>query len=58
MSLAGGGSHLLAANQNSDRVAIFRRDPEAGTLTEVGGIDIGMPMVVAMVPVQERSASD
>ena len=51
IGLSPSGSHLLAANQQGDCVAIFRRDPEAGTLTEVGAIEIGMPMVVAMVPV-------
>lgn len=51
IGLSPSGSHLLAANQNSDRVTIFRRDVDDGTLTEVGAIDTGMPMVVAMVPV-------
>jgi len=44
------GSYALVANQNGHNVAVFRRDPEKGTLQQIGALDVGTPMVVAMVP--------
>jgi 6-phosphogluconolactonase len=50
--LSPSGSHLLVANQNSRAVAIFRRDASNGMLEQSGALDVGSPMVVAMVPAE------
>ncbi|MDR3495012.1 MAG: lactonase family protein [Ancalomicrobiaceae bacterium] len=50
IGLTPSAGHLLVANQDSDRIAVFGRDPQAGTLTLVGAIEVGTPMVVAMIP--------
>ena len=39
------GNYLLAANQNSDRVVIFKRNQETGMLTDTGErIEVGAPV--------------
>jgi 6-phosphogluconolactonase len=39
------GDFLLAANQDSDQVVIFKRDKETGLLTDTGKrIDVGKPV--------------
>jgi 6-phosphogluconolactonase len=46
------GKFLVAANQDSDNVVIFKRDLEAGTLTPTGKpVEVGSPVCVQVVPV-------
>jgi 6-phosphogluconolactonase len=47
LAITPSGKHVFSANQNADRISIFVRDIETGTLTDVGrGIDVGTPMCV------------
>jgi len=44
------GAFLLAANQDSDSVVVFRIDPETGRLTATGqAVSVGSPVAVAFV---------
>lgn len=44
------GNFLLAANQNSDDIVIFKRDKETGLLTDTGKkIEVGNPVCVKWV---------
>lgn len=44
-----GGKFLLAANQDSDQVVIFKRDQLTGQLTDTGErIDVGMPVCLKL----------
>ena len=46
-----GGTYLLAANQASDSVIVFRIDAKTGRLTPTGHkIDVGSPVDVKFVP--------
>ncbi|MEJ1975606.1 MAG: lactonase family protein [Acetobacteraceae bacterium] len=46
------GRYLLVANQNSDNIAIFLRDEEAGSLRDTGArIAVGTPMCVAFADI-------
>ena len=43
------GKHLVVANQDSDRLTVFRVDHDAGTLSEpVQHFEIGTPMSVKL----------
>jgi 6-phosphogluconolactonase len=45
------GSYLLAANQETGNVVVFRIDPSTGGLTPTGhSIQVPMPVCVKMVP--------
>lgn len=45
------GNFLLAANQDSDNIVIFRRDIESGMLTPTGdSITVGNPVYLMMLP--------
>src|SRR5690606_37079238 len=45
------GNFLLAANQDSDQIVLFRRDPETGQLTQTGKtIAVGNPVYLMTVP--------
>jgi 6-phosphogluconolactonase len=45
------GTTLAVANQESDHVALFRRDASTGALSALGpGIDVGSPTVIAFHP--------
>ena len=45
------GSFLLAENQDSDSIVVFRIDPETGGLKQVGEpIRIPMPVCIRMMP--------
>ena len=44
------GRWLLAANQNSDNVVVFKIDPSTGQLAAAGGsIEVGAPVSVVFV---------
>jgi len=43
------GNFLLAANQDTDNVVIFKRNKQTGMLTETGQIKISMPVCVQLV---------
>lgn len=46
------GQFLLAANQNSDNIVVFKRDKKTGMLSPTGTrIEIGNPVYLDMVPV-------
>jgi 6-phosphogluconolactonase len=50
------GSYLLAANQDSNNVVVFRRDQTTGRLTPAGQqVEVGAPVCVVFVPVSERT---
>jgi 6-phosphogluconolactonase len=45
------GKFLVVANQDSDNLVIFKRDPETGALTPTGrSVEVGSPVCVQMVP--------
>jgi 6-phosphogluconolactonase len=45
------GSWLLAANQNSDDIVVFRIDPKSGRLTPTGQVvQLSAPVCVVFVP--------
>ena len=47
------GSFLLAANQSSDSVVVFKVDQQTGALTPTGAsVTIGSPVCVKFVPVK------
>ena len=47
------GTFLLAANQNSDTVVVFRIDQKTGKLTPTGHtIEVGAPVALKFVPVK------
>ena len=47
------GRFLLAANQATDNVALFRIDPRNGTLTFTGqSIEVGSPVCVKFLAVK------
>ena len=49
------GKFLVVANQDSDNLVIFKRDPETGALTPAGkSVEVGSPVCVEMVPVPEH----
>lgn len=44
------GNFLLAANQNSDNIVIFKRDKETGLLTDTGKkIEVGNPVCIKWI---------
>jgi 6-phosphogluconolactonase len=44
------GAWLLAANQNSNSIVVFRLDPKSGKLTPAGGpVEVGSPVSIAFV---------
>ena len=44
------GNFLLAANQNSDDVVIFKRDKQTGLLTDTGKkIEVGNPVCIKWI---------
>lgn len=48
------GQFLLAANQNSDKIVVFKRDKKTGELSPTGTeIEIGNPVYLKMVPVSQ-----
>lgn len=50
-TLAPGGKFLLVANQQSDAIAVFSRDPETGKITDTGRrIDTGTPVDLKWAP--------
>jgi 6-phosphogluconolactonase len=50
------GSYLLAANQDTNNVVVFRRDQATGRLTPAGQqVEVGAPVCVIFVPVPERT---
>jgi 6-phosphogluconolactonase len=49
------GKFLLVANQDSDKLVIFKRNLDTGALVSTGkAVEIGSPVCVQMVPVPER----
>ena len=49
------GSYLLAANQRSDSVVVFRIDKQTGRLTPTGHtIEVGAPVCVKFVEPRNR----
>ena len=47
------GSYLLAANQSSDNVVVFRIDSKTGRLTSAGqSVEVGAPVCVKFLPVK------
>lgn len=49
------GKFLVVANQDSDNLVIFKRDPETGALTSTGkSVEVGSPVCVQMVPAPEH----
>ncbi len=47
------GNYLLAANQNSDEIVIFRRDKQTGLLTDTKNrIAVGKPVCLKWIPLQ------
>lgn len=51
--IAPGGHFLLAANQDSDTVVLFKRDPLSGLLSPADSqLDIGTPVYLCMTPVK------
>lgn len=47
------GNFLLAANQNSDEIVIFKRDKETGLLTDTGKkISVSKPVCLKWIPVE------
>jgi 6-phosphogluconolactonase len=45
-----GGNYLLAANQNSDQIVVFKRDKQTGSLTDTGNrVNIGQPVCLKFV---------
>ncbi|HTI52344.1 MAG TPA: beta-propeller fold lactonase family protein, partial [Planctomycetaceae bacterium] len=46
------GAFLLAENQASDSIVVFRIDPQTGLLSDTGHkLDVGSPVCVRMLPV-------
>jgi 6-phosphogluconolactonase len=43
------GNYLLAANQNSDNIVIFKRNKETGMLTENARVDVGNPVCIKWI---------
>jgi len=48
LKLSPSGRHLIVANQDSDRLTIFRRDAQSGALTHRNDTEVGTPMTVAL----------
>ncbi|WP_027135658.1 lactonase family protein [Geminicoccus roseus] len=49
-ALTPSGGHLLVANQNSDVITVFRRDPQSGRLADAGRpIATGTPMCIKAI---------
>ena len=47
------GNFLLVANQNSDEIVIFKRDKQAGLLTDTGKrINVSKPVCLKWIPVE------
>jgi 6-phosphogluconolactonase len=47
------GNFLLAANQGSDEIVIFKRDKETGALTDTGQrISVGMPVCIKWIGIK------
>ena len=47
------GAYLLAANQDTHNIAVFRIDGETGRLTPTGqSIEVGMPVCVQFLPIK------
>lgn len=50
-AIAPGGKFLLVANQQSDAIAVFSRDPETGKITDTGRrIEVGSPTDLKWAP--------
>ena len=50
-AIAPGGKFLLVANQQSDAIAVFARDPETGKITDTGRrIEVGSPTDLKWAP--------
>lgn len=48
------GHFLLVANQNSDNIVVFKRDPETGLLSETGTeIEVGNPVYLMMTEIRQ-----
>lgn len=43
------GNFLLAANQNSDNIIVFKRNRDTGLLTEESRIDVGSPVCIKWI---------
>ena len=45
------GAYLLAENQDSNTIVLFRIDPTTGALTPTGKtVDVPMPVCIKMIP--------
>lgn len=52
-TIAPGGKFLLVANQQSDAIAVFSRDPETGKISDTGRrIEVGTPVDLKWAPAQ------
>lgn len=47
------GNFLLVANQDTDAIAIFKRDPKTGLISDTGKeIGVGKPVCIKWIPIQ------
>jgi 6-phosphogluconolactonase len=47
------GSFVLAANQSSDSVVVFRVDQQSGKLTQAASIEVPTPVCVKFLPIEQ-----